>query len=136
MRNQKVVNILHLRSFIKELLTVAKLDFVSRDGMPPAKQIICDEAPYADRIVTQEAVVDGVILLELLMEEQDKKLSRFEIRERDTDSLALPTSITKETDNGNEAAPEGSQKLKRKPKGSKPEPSGQADPVGGGSKAP
>lgn len=137
MRNQKVIDILHLRSFLREALSAAKLDFISRDGLPPTKQIICPEAPYADRIVTQESILDGIVLFELLIDQQDQKLSRFEIRERETGELVLPTSITKETENvTEETAPPGSTKLKRKPKGSKPESSSETDPVGGGSKAP
>jgi len=136
MRNQKVIDILHVRSLIQEMIKTAKLNFVSRDGMPPAQQILCPEAPYADRIVSQEAILDGLVLFELLVEQQDHKLSRYEIRERDTGALALPASITKETTDGKEAATEGSSKLKKKLKTNKPEPSSDPDPVGGGSKAP
>lgn len=95
MRNDKFTRTLHRRAVIRELQQLLLTKYVVVDEKAK-QQLLCEEAPYVDRFVSQEALSDVVAILSTLEQEEDKRLLRFEFREKE--EVVLPESLKEKED--------------------------------------
>lgn len=102
MRNDKFVRTLHRRTILKELSRLLMDKYVVTNSTTK-QSLLCEDAPYNDRFVSQEAFGDIVGLLSALEEQENKNLLRFEIREKDPPQL--PTQQKEEDDRQEEESP-------------------------------
>jgi hypothetical protein len=70
---QNVIRIQHLLSVWKDLENYLREKRLGPDKQP----IICESAPFSDHKVSQDALVNALAIINVLQEEEQKKLERF-----------------------------------------------------------
>ena len=131
------IRILHRRTVMREVREYIKTKYAKVDGV--AKEpLICPEAPYVDRHVSQDAFFDSIAMFATLEEEETKRLQGWEMNNRNASEL-VPNSLKTKESHGTEkkATPKTKLKVRRAAEPAPPPPppadGGEDDDDSGGS---
>jgi len=146
MRDTNITDLIHQRSYIREILRISREEYFTTDGTLPRRQVISEDAPYADRIVSQTSIIKVVGMLGEIEKLLSQELEKFEIRVREPDTIvtkALKRREEPQKEPSNGTPGEAPPTKKKKPPlprpaagGDEPKPSSKADEDGGGDREP
>jgi hypothetical protein len=93
--NSEFTRAAHRKSVFAQLQRIVQEKYV--DGDAPAKErLVCEEAFYSDREITQEAFFDVIEALRDLEETEERRLRRFVLRERNEQATSTKVGKQKE----------------------------------------
>jgi hypothetical protein len=102
--NSTYTRLAHRRSVLQHLQRLLREKYIKTDSTP-REDILCEEVPFSDRFVSQEALVDVLDVLQQMEKAELDHMGRFELREKDVPALKLPAPTKTETKNAEEAVP-------------------------------
>lgn len=138
MRNETFIRLAHRRSVLKMLQDMLLEKHIGDEVESP---ILCEEVPFADRFVSQGALLDVLDGLAQLEAVEELRMSKFELRERSVPPLAMPLPPKEESNVTEEPPvkanpPSHQAEAGQAPTGSTPTPEGgSAEPSGAGAHA-
>jgi hypothetical protein len=113
----------HRRTVLAELQRVLLQRFISKGGDEPKERLLCEEVFFADKEVTQEALME--IMEELQRREADERIqmTQYEFRRRDVTTKPAKASKEGPGEDGTADQPPAA-KPAGKPAGPNPGPGG------------
>lgn len=133
MKNETFIRLAHRRAILGHLQQLLKEKYIAGDSSPK-EVILCEEVPFTDRFVSQDALLEVLEGLYELEDTEVQRMRRFKFVEQDVPPLALaaPKEIPSDKENviGKKGS-KGSRKGRAEADPSSPE--GGATPDGEGS---